>query len=138
MTNLELAQKIATILDDKKAIDVRIKKVGDLTVLTEYFVICNGTSNTHIKSLADEVEFKLKQEGITGHLEGKSSDWLLVTSAALLPIFSYRPPESNLIWNGFGQTRKIFQLRNAASPRKQRKTHSNNSKIEGMLTHESI
>jgi ribosome-associated protein len=84
MTNLELAQKIATILDDKKAIDVRIKKVGDLTVLTEYFVICNGTSNTHIKSLADEVEFKLKQEGVTGHLEGKTSDWLLVDFGSVI------------------------------------------------------
>lgn len=84
MTNLELAQKIATILEDKKAIDVRIKKVGDLTVLTEYFVICNGTSNTHIKALADEVEFKLKKEGVTGHLEGKTSDWLLVDFGSVI------------------------------------------------------
>ncbi len=78
MTSLELAQKIAKVLDDKKAIDVQIKAVGDLTVLTEYFVVCNGTSNTHIKSLADEIEFQMKQEGIEGRLEGKASDWILV------------------------------------------------------------
>ncbi len=78
MTNLELAKKIASVLDEKKAVSIQIKKVEDLTVLTDYFVICNGTSNTHIKSLADEVEFRLKQEGVTGHVEGKSSDWILV------------------------------------------------------------
>lgn len=84
MTGLELAKKIAAVLDDKKAIDVQIKKVGDLTVLTEYFVICNGTSNTHIKALAEEVEYQLKQIGEEGHLEGKASDWLLVDFGSVI------------------------------------------------------
>ncbi len=60
----ELATKIATILDSKKATRVKVLKVQDLTVLADYFVIASGTSSTHVKSLADEAEFRLKEEGV--------------------------------------------------------------------------
>ena len=39
-------------------------KISDLTILADYFVIVNGTSNTHARTLADEVEFVLSQKGI--------------------------------------------------------------------------
>ena len=42
-----LALAAAKALDDKKAVDVRVLKVHDLTVLTDYFVIASGTSTTH-------------------------------------------------------------------------------------------
>lgn len=63
MESKELAMKIATVLDSKKATRVKVLKVQDLTVLADYFVIASGTSSTHVKSLADEVEFRLKEEG---------------------------------------------------------------------------
>lgn len=78
MTSLEKAKKIAETLEQKKAIDVSVKKVGDLTVVAEYFVLCNGTSTTHIKSLADDVQYALEQVGEESRLEGKASDWLLL------------------------------------------------------------
>ncbi|SDN71276.1 ribosome silencing factor [Acetanaerobacterium elongatum] len=63
MTSLETAKKIVSILDTKKAEDIRVIRVRDLTVLTDYFVLASGTSSTHVKSLTDEVEFQLKQLG---------------------------------------------------------------------------
>ena len=84
MTSLEEALQIAKILDDKKAIDIKVMQVGDLTMVAEYFVICNGTSNTHIKALADEVEFQMKEAGVPGHLEGKASDWLLIDFGSVI------------------------------------------------------
>ncbi|MCQ2486831.1 MAG: ribosome silencing factor, partial [Clostridia bacterium] len=78
MTSLEEAKKIATILDDKKAVDVRILKVTDLTIVAEYFVIATGNSSTHVKSLADEVDYQMGQAGIEGRLEGRASDWILI------------------------------------------------------------
>lgn len=84
MTSLEEAKKVASILDEKKALNIKVMKVGDLTMVAEYFVICNGTSNTHIKSLADEVEFQMKEAGVAGHLEGKASDWLLLDFGSVI------------------------------------------------------
>lgn len=66
-------------LDSKKAIDIQAVEVGDLTILTEYFVIANGTSGTHVRSLADEVEFQLSQSGLEPHhVEGKATGWILL------------------------------------------------------------
>ena len=39
-------------------------KVRDLTVLTYYFVMAEGTSTTQVKSLAEDIEFYLEQEGV--------------------------------------------------------------------------
>ena len=46
MESLQLATSIAKVLDTKKAGSVKVLKVRDLTVLTDYFVIANGTSTT--------------------------------------------------------------------------------------------
>ncbi len=61
---LELAQNIVKILDANKAGQIKLLRVNDSTVMTDYFVICTGNSNTHIKSLSGEVEFKLGEMGI--------------------------------------------------------------------------
>lgn len=76
----ETAVKIAAILDKKKALDVKVLDIHELTTLGDYFVICNGTSSTHIKALADEMEFQMKQEGILpNHSEGyTSASWILL------------------------------------------------------------
>ena len=61
---LELAQNFVMILDANKAGQIKLLRVNDSTVMTDYFVICTGNSNTHIKSLSGEVEFKLGEMGI--------------------------------------------------------------------------
>lgn len=80
MEALMLAKLAVKALDDKKALDIKLLKVEDLTVLTDYFVIATGTSSTHVKALADEVEAKLTENGIEpGHVEGnRSRDWILL------------------------------------------------------------
>ena len=64
MTQQERLEIIIKTLDLKKGEDIQALKVADLTILSEYFVIVNGTSNTHARTLADEVEFQLSQKGI--------------------------------------------------------------------------
>lgn len=64
MESKDLALRAAAILDKKKAGSLKVLRVRDLTVLTDYFVIASGTSNTHVKSLAEEVEFQLGQQGV--------------------------------------------------------------------------
>ncbi len=54
-----LAEEIATLLDKKKAKQVKILKVTEKTVIADYFVIAGGTSSTQVKALADEVEYQI-------------------------------------------------------------------------------
>lgn len=67
MDNISQNEKLSTIvkaLDSKRAEDIRIIEIGDLTIVADYFVIANGTSSTQTKALAEEVEFKMSQLGV--------------------------------------------------------------------------
>lgn len=85
-----LAQRIARILYDKKALDITVLNVGHLTVITDYMVIASGRSALQVKSLADDVDEALAQEGVTlrareGTGEGR---WVVLDySTVLVHIF---------------------------------------------------
>ena len=64
MTSRELVQQIATLLSDKKAIDIKAVEIKDLTTLGDYFVIASGNSNTQVKALCDTVEEALSKLGL--------------------------------------------------------------------------
>ena len=51
LTSAQIAAIAAKALSDKKAKDVKVLRTEEQTVLADYFVICNGTSSTHIKAL---------------------------------------------------------------------------------------
>ena len=80
MTSLELAQNAVKALDSKKASDLKLIKIGGISVLADYFVIATGGSSTHVKALADEVEFRLKELGAgSPRTEGyRSNTWILL------------------------------------------------------------
>ena len=48
LTPAEIAAIAAKALENKKARDVKVLKTAEQTVLADYFVICNGTSSTHV------------------------------------------------------------------------------------------
>ena len=76
----QIAAIASKALDDKKAKDVKILRTTEKTVLADYFVICNGTSSTHIKALVDEVDKQLSEAGEAPmRREGLRSDiWVLM------------------------------------------------------------
>jgi ribosome-associated protein len=80
MTQEELIASAVKILDSKKAEDIRVIKIGDLTILADYFIIADGTSSTQTKALADEVEFRLKQQGREPkQVQGNNgSNWIIL------------------------------------------------------------
>ncbi|NLL63044.1 MAG: ribosome silencing factor [Ruminococcaceae bacterium] len=78
MTSKEKVQNIVRFLNEKKAVGIKVLGISDLTIVSDYFVIVNGTSTTHIKALADEVDFQMGELGEQGRLEGKASDWILI------------------------------------------------------------
>lgn len=80
MTQEELIASAVKILDSKKAEDIRVIKIGDLTILADYFIIADGTSSTQTKALADELEFRLKQHGREPkQVQGNNgSNWIIL------------------------------------------------------------
>ncbi len=87
----ELAHAIFDILDAKKANKLKVLRVNDQTVITDYFVICTGNSSTQVKSLGGELEYKLGLRGIDPvHYEGRDSDgWIVIDySHVIVHIFN--------------------------------------------------
>lgn len=80
MTSYEQALLTAKALDSKKGIDIQVIEIGDISVLADYMVIATGSSTTHVKALADEVEYQLDNAGISvSHIEGyRSNSWILL------------------------------------------------------------
>lgn len=62
---------ILDVLDDMQAIDVEVYHVVARMVLTDYFIVCSGSSSTHTGALAGEVHKRCKTKGwMLGRLEG--------------------------------------------------------------------
>ncbi len=77
--SLDIVKKIVKALDDKKGNDIQVIKIEELTIVADYFVICTANSNTHVRSLADEVEYQLEEAGIKAdHIEGRATGWVLL------------------------------------------------------------
>lgn len=74
------AQKIANLVFNKKGFDVKILDLKDLATFTDYFVICSAYSDTQVKAIADEIDDKLREEGIKcWHKEGYTAlQWVLL------------------------------------------------------------
>ena len=53
-----LVREIVKVLDEKKAMNIVAIETEEVTIVSAFFVIASGMSNTHTKSLADDVEYK--------------------------------------------------------------------------------
>ena len=103
----DIAIFASEVLDNKKGLDVTVLEVGDQTVLADYFVLATGTSNTHVRALADELEFRLNGEkGVApGHIEGDDGNkWILLDyGSVVVHIFTREGRDFyklERLWNG--------------------------------------
>ena len=53
--NIELASKIVKYADDKKASDIKLLNISELTTIADYFVICHANSNTQMNAIFGEM-----------------------------------------------------------------------------------
>jgi len=76
----ELKKVVVDALEDMKADNISVLDVKARTSVTDYMVIASGTSNRHVKSLADNVVSEVKEHGgkPLGIEGGASTDWVLV------------------------------------------------------------
>ena len=59
----EMAKIAVSALEEKKAKDLKLLDISDVSVLADYFVLVTGDSSTQVKALADEIEYKLGEAG---------------------------------------------------------------------------
>ena len=81
LSSKDLAVLVARTADDKKATDTLIIEVGPILAITEYFVITSASNRRLVRSLTDDVEFKVREE--TGRsplrVEGaREQQWVLI------------------------------------------------------------
>jgi len=76
----QLARAAADIAYDKKASDVLLLDIEELTSIADYFVICNGNNTRQIQAISDAIEDELKKQGARMlHREGiAESGWLIL------------------------------------------------------------
>ena len=63
LTPKEIAYEVTKALDSKKGMDIQLLKIDRVSSLADYFLICTGTSNTHVKTLCDYAEYTMEQLG---------------------------------------------------------------------------
>lgn len=80
MTSQQMAEKIVEVLANKIGRDLKLLKIDAITVLADYFIICTAGSATQIKSLCDEVEAVMEQNGEKIlHREGhRAGGWVIL------------------------------------------------------------
>lgn len=80
MNSYEQSILTAKAISSKKGLNIKLIEIGDISLLADYMVIATGTSSTHVKAIADEVEYQLDEAGISvSHIEGyRSNSWILL------------------------------------------------------------
>ena len=78
--SLKLARIAIAALEDKKAVDIRMIDISDVSVLADYFIIAGGTNRMQIQALADEVTKQLELAGAQPRqVEGyQNAGWVLL------------------------------------------------------------
>jgi ribosome-associated protein len=77
---LEMARQLVNVLEEKKAENILLLDIHEIASFTDYFVICNGTSDRMLSALADAVsEAAHHIYQLPARIEGQPEDgWLLV------------------------------------------------------------
>ena len=82
----DVAYQVTKALDDKKGLDIKLLKIDEVSSLADYFIICTGTSNTHVKTLCDYAEYTLEQLGepMLGREGHRGNTWELLDYGSIV------------------------------------------------------
>ena len=106
----ELARAIFGVLDAKKAEDIKVLRVHDHTVITDYFIICSGRSSTQVKSLGGDVEFRIEERDVSPiHYEGRDNgNWVVLDyGEVILHVFSRESREFYKLEKLYGDAEEL-------------------------------
>ena len=59
----KMAKLAYEALDEKQGEDIKVIDISEISVLADYFIIANGTNDSQVRALVENVEYKLSKEG---------------------------------------------------------------------------
>ena len=82
----EMARTACKALDEKKALDLKIIDIAEVSTIADYFVIASGSNQNQVHAMVDNVEEKLAKAGYEPkQIEGtRSSSWILMDYGDLI------------------------------------------------------
>lgn len=89
--SLDMVKLAVKALEDKKAEDIRVLDIREVSILADYFIIANGTNSNQIQALVDNVQEEFHKAGYTLKArEGyNSANWVLLDyNDIILHVFS--------------------------------------------------
>ena len=86
LTAKQVAYEVTKALDMKKGMDIKLLRIDEVSSLADYFLICTGTSNTHVKTLCDYAEYTLQQLGepMLGREGHRGNSWELLDFGSIV------------------------------------------------------
>ncbi len=86
LTAKEVAYEVTKALDSKKGMNIKLLKIDKISSLADYFLICTGTSSTHVKTLCDYAEYTLEQLGepLLGREGHRGNTWELLDFGSIV------------------------------------------------------
>ena len=80
LTAKEVALEVTKALDEKKGMNIKLLKIDKVSSLADYFLICTGTSNTHVRTLCDYAEYTMENLGepMLGREGHRGNSWELL------------------------------------------------------------
>ena len=86
LTAKEVAYEVTKALDSKKGMNIKLLRIDHVSSLADYFLICTGTSNTHVKTLCDYAEFTMDNLGekLLGREGHRGNSWELLDYGSLV------------------------------------------------------
>ena len=86
LTAKQVAYEVTKALDDKKGMDIKLLRIEKISSLADYFIICTGTVNTHVKTLCDYAEYTLEQLGepMLGREGHRGNSWELLDFGSIV------------------------------------------------------
>jgi ribosome-associated protein len=110
---LDLARRIVELAEDKKAADIVLLDLGELTTLADAFVICSGGSERQISAIADGIVEGLKDERVKpiGREGTPESHWVLIDYGSVI-VHVFTPPERDYyqLEKHWGEARVVVRV----------------------------
>ena len=86
LTPNEIAIAVTKALDEKKGMNIKLLKIDKVSSLADYFLICTGTSNTHVRTLCDYAEYVMEELGepMLGREGHRGNSWELLDFGSIV------------------------------------------------------
>jgi len=80
LENIDIVKAIYQVLDEKKAKEIKIIDISNISIMSDYFVIASAGNINHVHALAEHLEDEMKKLGFHySHMEGyRAGNWILM------------------------------------------------------------